>query len=84
MRGDDEICGSLFSYIDLEDRVRADHPLRPIREIANAALATQSRNNSIVSGCSRLNAQVLKDRTMSSGVAIRLSGECAINGPGRV
>jgi transposase len=39
MRGDDEKSGSLFSYIDLEDRVRADHPLRPIREIANAALA---------------------------------------------
>ena len=44
MRGDDEISGSLFSYIDLEDRVRADHPLRPIREIANAALATLSRD----------------------------------------
>lgn len=42
MRGDDEICSSLFSYIDLEDRVRADHPLRPIREIANAALAALS------------------------------------------
>jgi transposase len=42
MRGDDEICGSLFSYVDLEDRVRADHPLRPIREIANAALAALS------------------------------------------
>ena len=42
MRGDDEICGSLFSYIDLEDRVRADHPLRPIREIANATLAALS------------------------------------------
>ena len=44
MRGGDEICGSLFSYIDLEDRdrVRADHPLRPIREIANAALAELS------------------------------------------
>ncbi|HEY1260593.1 MAG TPA: IS5 family transposase [Stellaceae bacterium] len=42
MRGDDEICGSLFSYIDLEDRVRSDHPLRPIREIANAALAALS------------------------------------------
>ena len=42
MRGDDEICGSLFSYIDLEDRVRAEHPLRPIRAIANAALATLS------------------------------------------
>lgn len=39
MRGDDENSGSLFSYIDLEARVRADHPLRPIREIANAALA---------------------------------------------
>ena len=39
MRGDDEICGSFFSYIDLEDRVRANHPLRPIREITNAALA---------------------------------------------
>jgi transposase len=42
MRGDDELCGSLFSYIDLEQRVRADHPLRVIREIANAALAALS------------------------------------------
>lgn len=31
MRGDDEICGSLFNSTDLEDRVRADHPLRPLR-----------------------------------------------------
>jgi transposase len=29
----------LFSYVDLEARVRADHPLRPIRELVNAALA---------------------------------------------
>jgi transposase len=42
MRGDDKICGRLFSYIDLEDRVRADHPLRSIREITNAALAALS------------------------------------------
>src|SRR5262245_53829180 len=42
MRGDDEICGSLFSYIDLEKRVRADHPLRVIRQIANAALKSLS------------------------------------------
>ena len=42
MRGDDAICGSLFSYIDLEDRVRADHPLRVIRELANAALGALS------------------------------------------
>ena len=39
MRGGDEICDSLFSYIGLEKRVRADHPLRAIREIPNAALA---------------------------------------------
>jgi transposase len=42
MRGDDEICGRLFSYIALEARVRADHPLRPIREIANLVLAALS------------------------------------------
>jgi transposase len=42
MRGDDEKSGSFFSYIDLEDRVRGDHPLRVIREIANTALATLS------------------------------------------
>ena len=39
MRGSDERTGSLFSYVDLEARVRRDHPLRPVREIANAALA---------------------------------------------
>jgi len=38
------ISGSLFSYIDLEERVRADHPLRAIREIANAALTALSRD----------------------------------------
>lgn len=39
MRGTDEASGSLFSYVDLESRVRGDHPLRLIREIANLALA---------------------------------------------
>jgi len=38
MRGSDERSGSLFSYVDLEHRVRPDHPLRVIRELANAAL----------------------------------------------
>jgi transposase len=42
MRGDDEISGSLFSYRDLEKRARADHPLRVIRQIANAALKSLS------------------------------------------
>lgn len=44
MRGSDERTGSLFSYVDLEARVRRDHPLRPIREIANAALAALSED----------------------------------------
>ena len=39
MRGSDDRSGSLFSYVDLEARVRRDHPLRTIREIANTALA---------------------------------------------
>ena len=43
MRGLDERSGSLFSYVDLEARVRRDHPLRAIREIANAALAAMKR-----------------------------------------
>jgi transposase len=38
MRGSDERSGSLFSYVDLETRVRSGHPLRTIRKIANAAL----------------------------------------------
>ena len=42
MRGDDRICGRFFSYIDLEARVRAEPPLRPLREIANTALAALS------------------------------------------
>jgi transposase len=39
MRGSDDSSGSLFSYVDVESRIRRDHPLRRIREIANAALA---------------------------------------------
>jgi transposase len=39
MRGEDERSGKLFSYVDLEARVPATHPLRAMREIANEALA---------------------------------------------
>src|SRR5476649_557603 len=42
MRGSDERSGSLFSYVDLEARVRADHPLRVIRDLANSALGDLS------------------------------------------
>lgn len=38
MRGADEQPGSMFSYISLEERVPADHPLRAIRRITDRAL----------------------------------------------
>jgi transposase len=44
MRGIDERTGSLFSYVDLEARVRKDHPLRTIRAVANAALSDLSKD----------------------------------------
>ncbi|PVH28278.1 IS5 family transposase [Pararhodobacter oceanensis] len=40
MRGTDEASGSLFSYVDLEERIPARHPLRKIRQVENDALAS--------------------------------------------
>jgi transposase len=40
MRGTDEKSGSLFSYVDLEDRIPIKHPLRKIRRVVNDALAS--------------------------------------------
>ncbi|MCW3477488.1 IS5 family transposase [Limobrevibacterium gyesilva] len=42
MRGSDAAAGSLFSYVDLEKRVRTDHPLRVIRGIVNTTLQAMS------------------------------------------
>ena len=39
MRGGDNRTGELFSYVDLEARVRRDHPVRAIRTIVNEALS---------------------------------------------
>ena len=38
MRGADQQPDALFSYISPEQRVPRNHPLRPIREMANEAL----------------------------------------------
>lgn len=43
MRGEDNRTGKLFSYVDLEVRVRRDHPLRAIRTIVNEALLELER-----------------------------------------
>jgi transposase len=42
MGGGDERSGSLFSYVDLEERVCKDHPLRALRGVVNEALAALS------------------------------------------
>jgi transposase len=42
MRGSDAVTGAMFSYVDLESRVRRDHPLRTIRTIVNEVLASMS------------------------------------------
>src|SRR5262249_40860527 len=38
MRGSDTRSGELFSYVDLEKRVRAKHPLRLVRSVVNDIL----------------------------------------------
>ena len=40
MRGRDQSSGNLLSYVDLEERVPDDHPLRLIREIVNDVLGS--------------------------------------------
>lgn len=42
MRGSDKGSGELFSYVDLEKRVRLDHPLRSIRRLTDPALEALS------------------------------------------
>jgi transposase len=42
MRGSDKRSGELFSYVDLEKRIRPDHPLRAIRLLTDSALTALS------------------------------------------
>ncbi len=54
MRGTDKRSGELFSYVDLEQRVRADHPLRAIRSVVSDALdALSSDFAALYSGMGR-------------------------------
>lgn len=54
MRGTDKRSGELFSYVDLEQRVRADHPLRAIRAVVNEALeALSGEFSALYSGMGR-------------------------------
>ncbi|MDP7150604.1 MAG: IS5 family transposase [Paracoccaceae bacterium] len=54
MRGTDETSGSLFSYVDLEERIPPRHPLRKIRQVVNDALASlDSEFEALYTGCGR-------------------------------
>ncbi len=43
MRGEEQHSVVLFSYVRLEDRIPADHPLRAIRQVVDVSLAGLSR-----------------------------------------
>ena len=54
MRGEDRTSGALFSYVDVEARIPAKHPLRAMREVINAALAELDRAfSTLYEGCGR-------------------------------
>lgn len=54
MRGRDDGSEGLFSYVRLEERIPADHPLRAIRALADEALSgLNSRFDALYSGMGR-------------------------------
>jgi transposase len=45
MRGkDDQLQDGMFSYVSLEDRIPATHPLRGVRRLADSVLAEMSKD----------------------------------------
>jgi hypothetical protein len=63
MRGSHERTGELFSYVDLEKRVPAKHPLRLVRGVVNEVLAALDRDFS-------------KAYSIAVGLRSHLSGCC--------
>jgi len=54
MRGEDRTSGALFSYVDIEARIPARHPLRAMVRVTNTALAELDRAfSALYEGCGR-------------------------------
>ena len=54
MRGEDRTSGALFSYVDVEARIAANHPLRAMRRLTNAALTDlEARFSALYQGIGR-------------------------------
>jgi hypothetical protein len=62
MRGTDERSGKLFSYVDLEQRVPAGHPLRAIRGLVNDTLTDIGPELEVALAC-HLNKQAIVMRS---------------------
>ena len=44
MRGKEQNQGALFSYINLENRIPKDHPLRPIKAMVDSVLEQMQKD----------------------------------------
>lgn len=42
MRGDNQRTGNLFAYVNIEERIRPNHPLRPIKALVDEVLGNLS------------------------------------------
>ena len=82
MRRGPEETKQLFSYVDIEDRIAGDHPLRAVRDLVEQVLDGLSREfaklHSHTGGPSILPEQLLKPTLLQAFFTIR--SETAIDG----
>ena len=72
MRGDDTKQATLFSLVSPEQRVPADHPLRPIKALTERVLSTLSRTfGRMYSKTGRPSIPPERLRTIMPGLAAR-------------